>query len=237
MGTFDISIIKVKTDKYMLLQIDNYEQWCEYHKKALYLSCILDEIKPLFDIEKRGMNIITIGRKTYTIMRSFYDTFNERPIRGYKITNLFRNKTGSSPLIQYPVLQEQVCKILIFRDICCCSSTDLNYIHVIRKNDIDDETDENLLAISGPELGIKNGGADDCITASLSVTTRNKFFQNDSIYAHLRTQLNIDNSNEIYLNLALDDLKKKITYQIKTVSEEYLWLTDLIFARLVKHLS
>jgi hypothetical protein len=228
LGKFTSEIILKHINKHMLLKIGDYEHWCQYYTKFMHLTCIIDEIKPFFGIQKRGTNTITINNKNYTIMRAFVDIKHssrrsehlECPAPVYNITNIFDTKTGKNPLKHYPSLNEKVKHILIFRDICCCTKNFLSEIILILPSLTDNNEDDDYNCLSLPELYI----AKDKDATTISLTVRNRMFDQESIYY----TYNLHN---------IINLKPQINHIIMSISPEHLWFLDLFYYRLLKYLN
>jgi hypothetical protein len=188
----------------------------------MHITCIIDEIKPFFDIRKRGTNTITINNKYYTIMRAFVEVKHgsEYLAPVYNITNIFDTKTGKNPLKHYPSLNEKVKHILIFRDICCCTKNFLSEIILLSSYLTDNNEDEDYTCLSLPELYI----AKDKDATTLSLAVRNRMFDQESIYHAYK----LDN---------IIDYKSQISNIITSISPEHLWFLDLFYYRLLKYLD
>lgn len=110
--------LKTKRGKYFKIKIDGNDITCQFKTSKTALPCIIDELKPLFGLEKLGTHYVKINTTKYILIRTklFVDMGGIE--EDYGLNELVKNKE-----VFDEDFIKKVQKIYIFRNILNVSST------------------------------------------------------------------------------------------------------------------
>lgn len=102
----------IKGINYRKLKIYGEKFWCVFQCVENRLFCIIDEIKPLFNLNKLGTHSLNIGNRLYILYRT----------KGYPETRLKDHRKYREIINgEYEELQIEIQKIYLFRYITQCN--------------------------------------------------------------------------------------------------------------------
>ena len=121
LGAHKINIIlqasNIEELNYFHISINGYETYCMYRETKDNLSCIIDELKPIFKIIKLGTHDIIIGRTHYLLVRCAY--YNNEIIYDHKLSDISEYLNIKQTNYFYQKVQE----VFVFRELLGLSQT------------------------------------------------------------------------------------------------------------------
>lgn len=202
---------------------------CVIKKFKNFLPCIVDEIKPIFNIQKRGTHCINIDNKEYII---YYVPIS---INGEIIWEPFLNKLDNNHAIRKnPTFRKDVQKIIAFCDILSLSQTSETNIK-IRPN-------VNAYTPISTNENTTYNNINSGEQSVLSKVLFNKWFGEEinigtvvrSIFPSLaNSPANLHQTN---LSILTTPIRTQIDKVIVRFDNNYAWYSSFIINRLSKHL-
>ena len=199
--------------------------YCKAKCSKDMLPCIIEDIKSVFGIVKRGIHRITIDNDEYIIyyvtISNFGDILYESPLKHLDIKH---------ELYQDMKFRRQIQKILVFCDILVLNNTEENYIN----NDLQIINTNDTTLIT--QKSYNSRGYDYTI---LSRTMFFKWFGEEVKISDVAKEMIYDKSdiNEMTFTLILADIRNKIDNIIKRYDGQYIWYSYFIMDRLSRYLS
>jgi len=202
------------------VDIKEKEIYGQYKKLDDSLAIIIDEIAPLFHIEKRGTHRITIGTIKYIL---------------YKVElldNIIISETSLSstlntdPLRKDPDVLREIRKQIVFQDLISINRIGESHI-ILRLNPMDSDGTFKYIVL-GSYTDKKDLNDKVSLTwSNISASLRQKYFnEQNSIDVVLKSMINKDE---------LFELNYEIEQVIKRINREYLWFANFIINRIRRY--
>lgn len=227
LGKYNIKIVehKWKTEgiKYFRLNIPNIGViYCNANKTNNLLPCIIEDIKSLFGIYRRGINSITIGNDLYLI---FYVsiTQNNEVVYETPLNKLDNNHyLRSDPKFKYNVQ-----KLIAFNDITGLSGGIENNIRIRPNNG-------ELIPIGINESILQIDRKNIYDYTYIPAVIIKKWFDGKNISTQLISEMVGFNNKS--LQELLFSLRNNIDNIIRNYDKEYIWYTNFIVDRISRYL-
>lgn len=187
--------------------------FCEYRKMDDSLVVIIDEISPLFKLNKRGTYRARINKINYIL---YYVDFVYNNI--ICETNLSAVKKTES--VRKDNIDE-IRKLIIFQDLISINRIGESHI-ILRK--IENDKYKCLGSFTDKSDLNKNMSH---LVSNISPTLRNKYFdENNPIDSILKQMINKNDSESLF------NLNYEIEKVIKRINKDYLWFANFIINRI-----
>lgn len=170
------------------------------------LACIIDELKPIFCLNKCGTYRVVIDNAKYTLIRYPLDK-DQRYKRVSDISGLNWFKEDTE-------LHKEIRKILAFRTIFCIKSNDTQHI-------LFNEAEHKLYSYCELNTHFKD---DKIVTAPGCIKTAlyKKYFDTCSLESVIRYDMLHDSG---YCDTDYMKLSDDVDYIIEHIDRDYMWLT------------
>lgn len=204
-----------------------------YQTKDLF-PCIVDELKTVFGLPRRGSHQLHIDNKLYLIF--YVPLVNDKTIVWEAKLKLFENK---HPIRSNQQFKEEMYKIIAFCEILALTSTSETKI-IIRMNP---DKSPFPVAINDKNSAVFKSPIYD--PSILTKTLNDKWLSEDFNlpviirklinYDKLVSDSDIDESNKNLI--IISNLRKKIQEVIRKYDPHYLWYEAVIIERLSRYLT
>lgn len=233
-----VNKFNIETFEYWVIYYQGYMTTCMIKLSKYYNQCLVDELKPLFGLNKLGTHYAKYNDKYVILTRARTTIDNSYIVMDYTLNN--NNKTKPSEIINKPIdnvnidpllipLISKIREIYVFRDLLGLSkSTDSSI--AIRKSD-------ELYPVSLIDSHIKCERLIDLsVSTYLPDTVFNKWFKDESPTAILKKMCSCINTNKI-TNIVFR-IRGDIENIVKRVcGHEFADLPDMIIARISQKLQ
>lgn len=208
--------------KMMELEITGVRTICSYNSSFKTISCIFDEIREYFGLEKMGTHMIRIGGLKYTIYR-IKSKKKDGKLVPREIIYL-SEISKKSEILKEPDFIEGVRKIFTVKDLCLMSPNSEGKILVYKRN-----------GKHYPVSYVNHVIPDDSQKSNsiLSLTTVNNWFNDEDDY--FKCMKSCLSFSDVEYDIPLcssghNDEMKKI---IKRIDETYYWYSNAVAERIL----
>lgn len=224
LGQFNRNIItnrwSVLRAKYVELEFEQGYLYANIKSCDNLLPCIIEDIKPLFNINKRGIHRITLSKKDYIIYFVPIDEHGnivwETPLNKIPTTHFLRRDE---------VFRKSVQQLLAFCDILSLCGT-AEYSIIIRSEKVVINTNDIMTSVIDH---------DDYDCTVLNKTSFLKWFgENTSLVNTVKEMINFTEDKDIVI--VTTELRNSIDTIIKYYDKELIWFGYFIIDRLSRKL-
>ena len=255
-----IDLVRYTMPFYAVIELNNVRQIVilERNSSRRQDSVILDNLKPLFSLKKRGSNMIRIkaiftkenNDLPYILSNGTYNVSIKNEWSDYNVysTHFYTNHNGISQLIVYKKLMEtgwkfnkkdqtmnykilfkELQKIFVFRELFEIYGSNFDNI-IVYINPINEQEPWELISINEKTMNMSA-----IKRGKLSKTNQKVIFPN--LYDSTKILISMLKLTEENYKYKLEKLKQKMAKIIKSINGEYISLVDLAIRKLFNKLE